>query len=90
MAVNLGNDCFYVLWHSNHIKRFFEILLKSWGKESAYPSAQEDSAYCLANDPTYGQCAVTAMLVNKFLVEKSENYGYQVAVRIILISLMEK
>lgn len=36
------------------------------GKESAYPSAQEDSAYCLANDPTYGQCAVTAMLVNKF------------------------
>ena len=45
---------------------FFEILLKSWGKESAYPSAQEDSVYCLANDPTYGQCAVTAMLVNKF------------------------
>lgn len=45
---------------------FFEIMLKSWVKESAYPSAQKDPQFNLANDPTYGQCAVTAMLVNKF------------------------
>ena len=44
---------------------FFEIMLKSWVKESAYPSAQKDPQFNLENDPTYGQCAVTAMLVNK-------------------------
>lgn len=45
---------------------FFEIMLKSWVKESAYPTAQKDPQFNLANDPTYGQCAVTAMLVNKY------------------------
>ncbi len=44
---------------------FFEILLHSWVKESAYPSAQTDPEYCLENDPTYGQCAITAMAVQK-------------------------
>ena len=48
------------------LNEFFEIMLKSWVKESAYPSAQKDPQFNLANDPTYGQCAVTAMLVNKF------------------------
>lgn len=48
------------------LDEFFGILLRSWVKESAYPSSQKDPEYCLENDPTYGQCAVTAMLVNKF------------------------
>ena len=48
------------------LNEFFEIMLKSWVKESAYPSAQKDPQFNLTNDPTYGQCAVTAMLVNKF------------------------
>ena len=41
----------------------FDILLKAWGKESAYPLAQKDSKYNKSNDPTYGQCAITAFLV---------------------------
>lgn len=48
------------------LNEFFEIMLKFWVKESAYPSAQKAPQFNLANDPTYGQCAVTAMLVNKF------------------------
>ena len=48
------------------LNEIFEIMLKSWVKESAYPSTQKDPQFNLANDPTYGQCAVTAMLVNKF------------------------
>lgn len=48
------------------LNEFFEIMLKTWVKEYAYPSAQHDLQFNLANDPTYGQCAVTAMLVNKF------------------------
>lgn len=47
------------------LNEFFETMLKSWVKESAYPSAQKDPQFNLENDPTYGQCAVTAMLVNK-------------------------
>ncbi len=47
------------------LDEFFELLLKSWVKESAYPSAQNDPQFNLANDPTYGQCAITAMFVNK-------------------------
>lgn len=31
---------------------FFEIMLKSWVKESAYPTAQKDPQFNLANDPT--------------------------------------
>ncbi len=38
----------------------FGILLKVWSKETAYPSCQ---AEWVENDPTYGQCAITAMLV---------------------------
>lgn len=57
---------------------FFEIMLKSWVKESAYPTAQKDPQFNLANDPTYGQCAVTEMLVNKFFcgdISKIHVYG---------------
>jgi hypothetical protein len=40
----------------------FGKLLKCWDKSTAYPSCQKD--YDNANDPTYGQCAITAMIVN--------------------------
>ena len=40
----------------------FEILLKAWGKNTAYPSSQAD--YEKDNDPTYGQCAITATIVH--------------------------
>lgn len=44
----------------NTIDDLFNILLNCWNKETAYPSCQ---AEWVANDPTYGQCAITAMLV---------------------------
>lgn len=37
-------------------------MLKCWCKDTAYAAAQVD--YIKDNDPTYGQCAITAMLVN--------------------------
>lgn len=40
----------------------FEKLLLCYAKETAYPSCQKDYDY--NNDPTYGQCAITAMIVN--------------------------
>lgn len=46
--------------HLNTIDDLFNILLNCWNKETAYPSCQ---AEWVANDPTYGQCAITAMLV---------------------------
>lgn len=39
----------------------FEVLLKAWEKNTAYPSSQDD--YEKDNDSTYGQCAITATLV---------------------------
>jgi len=47
----------------NTLNELFEILLKAWIRETAYPSCQNDLEYNKANDPTYGQCAITAMLV---------------------------
>ncbi len=44
----------------NTIDDLFDILLQCWCKETAYPSCQ---AEWVENDPTYGQCAITAMLV---------------------------
>lgn len=38
----------------------FNILRECWAKETAYPSCQAEWA---PNDPSYGQCAITAMLV---------------------------
>lgn len=66
-GINAG-DAIYSIDENEEItlNEFFEIMLKSWVKESAYPSAQKDPQFNLPNDPTYGQCAVTAMLVNKF------------------------
>ncbi len=42
----------------------FALLLKAWRRETAYPSSQKDPLFNLANDPTYGQCAITATLVH--------------------------
>lgn len=38
----------------------FNILWECWSKETAYPSCQSE---WVPNDPSYGQCAITAMLV---------------------------
>ncbi len=38
----------------------YAILRKAWCKETAYPSCQ---AEWVPSDPSYGQCAITAMLV---------------------------
>ena len=38
----------------------YSILRKAWCKETAYPSCQKE---WVETDPTYGQCAITAMLV---------------------------
>ena len=43
------------------LDQLFGILLEVWRKETAYPSCQKD--YDGDNDPTYGQCAITATLV---------------------------
>ena len=48
---------------NEHIKTLddlYEVLRKCWNKDTAYPSCQ---AEWVSDDPTYGQCAVTAMLV---------------------------
>ncbi len=42
------------------IDDLYHVLRKCWCKETAYPSCQHD---WVPNDPTYGQCAITAMLV---------------------------
>lgn len=46
----------------NSLDELFEKLLNAWCKETAYPSCQND--YDRGNDPTYGQCAITATLVH--------------------------
>lgn len=47
----------------NTLNELFEVLLKAWVRETAYSSAQKDPEYNKENDPTYGQCAITATLV---------------------------
>lgn len=42
------------------IDDLYSILRECWCKETAYPSCQ---AEWVPNDPSYGQCAITAMLV---------------------------
>lgn len=44
------------------IDDLFEKLLVCYSKETAYPSCQAE--YDHDKDPTYGQCAITAMIVN--------------------------
>lgn len=43
------------------IDQLFGILLDVWCRDTAYPNCQKD--YDRENDPTYGQCAITSMLV---------------------------
>ena len=57
---SINNDNFTNIHTLNDL---FAILLKSWKKETAYPSCQRDPQYNLDNDPTYGQCAITAIIV---------------------------
>ena len=45
----------------------FEALLHSWEKETAYPISQDDELFDINSGPTYGQCAVTAMVVKDYL-----------------------
>ena len=48
------------------IDALFGVLLKSWVKRSAYPGSQDDPKYDFDNDPSYGQCTVTAMVVQDY------------------------
>lgn len=53
--VKAGND------HLKTIEDLYNVLNECWCKETAYPSCQADWT---EDDPSYGQCAITAMLVN--------------------------
>ena len=53
----IGNKCHTI----NSLDCLFKILLNVWCRDTAYPSCQND--YDKENDPTYGQCAITAALV---------------------------
>lgn len=39
----------------------YNILRRAWCMETAYPSCQDE---WVETDPSYGQCAITAMIVN--------------------------
>lgn len=43
-----------------NVVELFAVLEQCWSKETAYPSCQEE---WVPSDPSYGQCAITAMLV---------------------------
>ena len=45
----------------NTLDDLYNVLLSCWCRETAYPSCQKDWN---ENDCSYGQCAITAMLVN--------------------------
>lgn len=42
------------------IDQLYSVLRSCWSKETSYPSCQAD---WVKDDPSYGQCAITAMLV---------------------------
>ena len=44
----------------NTLGDLYEVLRHCWSKETAYPSCQ---AEWVKSDPSFGQCAITAMLV---------------------------
>lgn len=46
--------------HLETLGDLYDILRICWSKETAYPSCQ---AEWVPEDPSYGQCAITAMLV---------------------------
>ncbi|HHW94572.1 MAG TPA: hypothetical protein GX736_01395 [Mogibacterium sp.] len=43
-----------------NLLELFAVLEQCWSRDTAYPACQEE---WVANDPSYGQCAITAMLV---------------------------
>ncbi len=43
-----------------NLLELFAVLEQCWAKETAYPSCQKD---WVPDDPSYGQCAITATLV---------------------------
>ncbi len=45
----------------NTVDELYAVLRQCWRKDTAYPSCQ---AEWVEDDPTYGQCAITAMLVH--------------------------
>ncbi len=49
-------------YNINSIDELFSILLEVWCKDTTYPSCKLDYNY--DNDPSYGQCAITAILVH--------------------------
>lgn len=46
--------------HLQTLDDLYNVLRYCWCKETAYPSCQFD---WVSDDPSYGQCAITAMLV---------------------------
>jgi hypothetical protein len=59
----------------NTLDDLFNILLECWCKETAYPSCQKDWS---KDDPSYGQCAITAMLVHDLFggtIHRTRNLG---------------
>lgn len=58
-TIKRASDSFQAV---NTIDELFELLLNTWRRETAYPNCQSD--YIYEEDPTYGQCAITAMLVH--------------------------
>lgn len=45
----------------SNLMELFAVLEQCWSRETAHPSSQAD---WVENDPSYGQCAITAMLVH--------------------------
>lgn len=43
------------------LNKLYAVLRKCWSADTAYPSCQKD---WVPEDPSYGQCAITAMLVH--------------------------
>ena len=44
-----------------NLNELYAVLRKCWRADTAYPNCQKDWK---SNDPSYGQCAITAALVN--------------------------
>ncbi len=52
--------------HLETLGDLYTVLRACWSKETAHPSCQ---AEWVPNDPSYGQCAITAMLVHDMFGE---------------------
>lgn len=60
----------------NTLGDLYEILTHCWKRETAYPSDQE---YWTEDVPSYGQCAITAMLVYDLFggeMYRTPNHGH--------------